>query len=124
MIAEESGSHQLENTQFKKSSLVYGALAALPFCLIIFLDLLAFLGIALFHFWFFIVLYFLIWIAGAIGMIIIAFAEVRLVWKHFGGKLPDKKLNLISLAVFLLSFFTAALFVLFAWINLVLLPHW
>jgi hypothetical protein len=117
---EEPSFQQMDTRQFKKSSLILGSLVILPFCLILLLDL-------LFH-WkfelFLILIYLAIWLVGAISMIVIAFVEVKQIWKYYGGKVPDRRLTIISLSVLLFGFCLAALFIVFSWVNTVLLPHW
>jgi hypothetical protein len=117
---KEPSLQQLDTRQFKKSSLILGSLVILPFCLILLLDLIFTWKFELFL----LLIYMVIWLAGAIYIIIIAFAEVRLIWKHFSGKVTDRKMTLICFAVIMLGFCLAALFILFSWVNLILLPHW
>jgi hypothetical protein len=104
---------QADVKSFKDTSIIYGILAILPFCLVLFMSLLY--PHPLF--------YFIICPIGAISLVVIAFAEVRLIWKYFDGKVSKRKLSTICFILLLFGLFTAFIFIIITYLGLIINNH-
>lgn len=52
---------------------------------------------------------------GVVGFVVIAYAEVKLIWKYLGSRVDAKKLTRICLLIFLFSIVYSFLFAMFTW---------
>src|SRR5574341_212682 len=105
-IQSIESSRQQEIRQFKIISFLFGVLAVLPFGFIFLMSLLNTFEYYL-YFWVFVGLC----PTGAIGLVSIAYAEIKTIWKYFRGREEDKKLTRICLLISFLGFFAALLFI-------------
>jgi hypothetical protein len=96
--------------KFKHWSIVLGSLAFSPFGFILLMSVLNTFG-------YYLPLLFFVGLCsvGVIGFIIIAYAEVKLIWKYLGNRVDANKLTSISLLIFLFSIMYSFLFAMFTW---------